>query len=296
MGAQPPPGLSDEKAARILSALREGHTLKQFSMSGNCPRFIAYCEAHADYGREAIALLAENIKLSNARKGARLRNLTHCKHGHPFAGKNLYISPDGKERRCWTCMKQNGNFGRRMSEDQARKVVEALNEGKTIANVTASGPSYILSHRALLLFRQKHPKFERLVLRLSTANAKVHHAEAAARRTQVLRAPAIDAHGADIFMLIRSAVPANPPAQIRDDVIGAMALEIVEGKLRPTDIRRCVREYVAVQYRQFSKFGRVSLDARLFEDGNATLLDRLSTEAGTGYWDINMMASTGRRK
>ncbi len=95
-------------------------------------------------------------------------------------------------------------------------------------------------------------------------------------------APAIDAHGADIFMLIRSAVPANLPAQIRDDVIGAMALEIVEGKLRPTDIRRRVREYVAVQYRQFSKFGRVSLDARLFEDGNATLLDCLSTEAGTG--------------
>jgi len=184
-----------------------------------------------------------------------------------------------------------------MSEQQARRVVEALNEGKTIANITKSGsPSYILNHRALLLFRQKHPKFERLVLRLSTANAKVHHAEAAARRAQVLRAPAIDAHGADIFMLIRSAVPANLPAQIRDDVIGAMALEIVEGKLRPTDIRRRVREYVAVQYRQFSKFGRVSLDARLFEDGNATLLDCLSTEAGTGYWDINMMASTGRQK
>ena len=97
-------------------------------------------------------------------------------------------------------------------------------------------------------------------------------------------------------MLIRSAVPANLPAQILDDVIGAMALEIVEGKLRPTDIRRRVREYVAAQYRQFGKFGPLSLDARLFEDGNATLLDRLSTEAGTGYWDINMMASTGRRK
>jgi hypothetical protein len=60
--------------------------------------------------------------------------------------------------------------------------------------------------------------------------------------------------------------------------------------------RRRVREYVTAQYRQFSKFGPVSLDARLFEDGNSTLLDRLSTEARTGYWDINMMASTGRRK
>jgi hypothetical protein len=97
-------------------------------------------------------------------------------------------------------------------------------------------------------------------------------------------------------MLIRSAVPAYLPAQIRDDVIGAMALEIVEGKLRPTDIRRRVREYITAQYRQFSKFGHVSLDARLYDDGNATLLDRLSTDASTGYWDVNMMASTGRRK
>jgi hypothetical protein len=97
-------------------------------------------------------------------------------------------------------------------------------------------------------------------------------------------------------MLIRSAVPTTLPAQIRDDVIGAMALEIVEGRLRPADIRRRVREYVTAQYRQFSKFGPMSLDARLSEDSNATLLDRLSTDVGTGYWDINMMASAGRRK
>jgi hypothetical protein len=184
-----------------------------------------------------------------------------------------------------------------MSGQQARRVIEALHEGKTISNITKSSSStYILNHRALLLFRQKHPKFERLVVRLSTANAKIHHAEASARRAQILRAPSIAEHGADIFALIRSAVPDYLPAQIRDDVIGVMALEIVEGKLRPADIRRRTREYVAAQFRQFSKFGRASLDARLFEDGNATLLDRLSTDVDTGYWDFNMMASTGRRK
>jgi hypothetical protein len=42
-------------------------------------------------------------------------------------------------------------------------------------------------------------------------------------------------------MLIRSAVPAYLPVQIRDHIIGAMALEIVEGKLRPADIRRRLR-------------------------------------------------------
>jgi len=294
MGAQTSPGLSDEKAARMMAGLRDGRTLRTLYVSH--AQFKTYCAAHPEHAQEALPLIEANAKSARLRKGAHLGSRTHCKYGHPFSGENLFISPEGW-RRCQICIAKSHGENRTMSEQQARRVVEALNEGKTIANITNGGsPSYILNHRALLLFRQKHPKFERLVLRLSTANAKVHHAEAAARRAQVLRAPAIDAHGADIFMLIRSAVPANLPAQIRDDVIGAMALEIVEGKLRPTDIRRRVREYVAVQYRQFSKFGRVSLDARLFEDGNATLLDCLSTEAGTGYWDINMMASTGRQK
>jgi hypothetical protein len=119
-----------------------------------------------------------------------------------------------------------------MSEDQARRVVEALKGGKTIAEITKSGTSYILNNRALLLFRQKHPTFDRFVIRQSTANAKVHLAEARARRAQVHRAPSIADRGVDIFLLIRSAVPTTLPAQIRDDVIGAMALEVVEGKLR----------------------------------------------------------------
>jgi hypothetical protein len=50
-----------------------------------------------------------------------------------------------------------------------------------------------------------------------------------------------------------------------------------------------VNEYIKAQFRQFSKFTSVSLDAQLFDDGNATLLDRLSTDADTGYWDPNMM-------
>jgi hypothetical protein len=64
-----------------------------------------------------------------------------------------------------------------------------------------------------------------------------------------------------------------------------------------TDVRRRVGEYITAQYRQFSsKFGPRSLDAPLSADGPATLMDVLSTDAETGYWDPNMMASTGRRK
>jgi hypothetical protein len=174
-------------------------------------------------------------------------------------------------------------------------VVDALNEGRTLSQITKTGPSYILNATALILFRKKHPRFDRLIMQHSKANAIVHHAEAHARRAQAFRAPSTAQYGVDIFLLIRSAVPTTLPVQVRDDVIGAMALAVVEGKLRPSDIRRCVREYVTLQFRQFSKWGPASLDARLSEDGHATLLDRLSTDVGTGYWDLNMMASTGRR-
>jgi hypothetical protein len=73
-------------------------------------------------------------------------------------------------------------------------------------------------------------------------------------------------------------------------------MDIVEGKLRSTDIRKRVRDYMSGQFRQFSKYGALSLNTRLFEDSNAKLLDILSTDASTGYWDLNMTASTGRRK
>jgi hypothetical protein len=289
-----PKGLSDEKAARMMAALREGRTLWSFSVMA--PRLEAYFAANPGYAQEARPLIEANAKAARRRKGSLRSTLTHCKYGHPFSGDNLYLAPGRKERKCLACLKRRGERERRMSEQQARRVVEALNEGKTISSITKTGQSYILNHRALFLFRQKHPTFDRFVIRRSAANAKVRHAEATAHRFQILRAPSITAQGDDIFALIRSAVPATLPRQIRDDVIGKMALEIVEGKLRPADIGRRVREYVTAQFREFSNFGRVSLDARLYDNGNATLLDRLSTEAGTGYWDVNMMASAGHRK
>jgi hypothetical protein len=254
-------------------------TLRTFGV--RAPRLEAYFKAHPEYAREALPLIEKNKAAALLRKGARLRDRTHCRYGHPLSGENLFVAPEGW-RRCRICIDKSHAENRRMSEQQAREVVEALHEGKTIADITGGGrPTYIVNNRALLIFRRKHPKFERVVVRLSTANAKVHHAEASARRAQIFRAPAIAEHGADIFSLIRSAVPETLPPQIRDDVIGAMALEVVEGKLKTADICKRVREFITAQYRQFSRFGPRSLDARLFEDGTMTLGDTITC----GFWD-----------
>ncbi len=72
---------------------------------------------------------------------------------------------------------------------------------------------------------------------------------------------------------------------------------MLEGRLKRSEIAARAREFIRAEYKSnHNAWGPRSLDAWLFDDGNATLLNRLSTEAGTGYWDINMMASTGRRK
>ena len=251
-------GMSAVMAEACLARLRAGSSVRKLTLglrTGHAlvtwARFKEHCELHPEWAAEAWRISKANTK---AARGARFRAITHCKYGHPLSGDNLYlyVSQGRNERKCLTCNKRLAETGRRMSEDQARRVVDALNDGKTIAQITKTGPTYILASQALLLFRRKHPRFDRLVVRLSTANAKVHLAEAGARRAHVRRA-SIAEQGEDIFLLIRTAVPVSLPVQIRDEVIGAMALAVYEGKLRPSDIGRRVREYITMQFRQFSK-------------------------------------------
>jgi hypothetical protein len=81
-------GLSEDKAARMMTALREGQTLRQFAMAKTNKRFIAYCEAHPAYAQEAIPLIEANADAARHRKG-HLKNRTHCKLGHPISGDNV---------------------------------------------------------------------------------------------------------------------------------------------------------------------------------------------------------------
>jgi hypothetical protein len=60
MGATPPPGLSDEKAARMIAALREGRTLRLFGVKAR--RLDAYFKNHPEYAQEALPLIEANAK------------------------------------------------------------------------------------------------------------------------------------------------------------------------------------------------------------------------------------------
>jgi hypothetical protein len=135
-----PPGMSPEMAEECMARLRAGSTvrklttgLRQFGPGlVTCERFKKHCELHPEWAAEAWRISKANTK---AARSARFRALTHCKYGHPLSGDNLYsyVSHGRHERKCLTCNKRLAEFGRRMSEEQARRVVEALNGGKTIA-------------------------------------------------------------------------------------------------------------------------------------------------------------------
>jgi hypothetical protein len=63
-----PKGLSDEKAVRMMAALREGRTLRTFGV--RAPRLEAYFKAHPEYAREARPLIEASTQAARLRRGA----------------------------------------------------------------------------------------------------------------------------------------------------------------------------------------------------------------------------------
>ena len=56
---------------------------------------------------EAVTSRENNVvRADRSRVGDNMRAKTHCPHGHPYSGANLYVSPSGK-RMCRTCQRAN---------------------------------------------------------------------------------------------------------------------------------------------------------------------------------------------
>jgi len=135
-----PAGISDVVAEECMARLRAGSSVRKLTSGlrlGHAlvtrARFKKHCELHPEWGAEAWRISKANTK---AARGARFRAMTHCKHGHPLSGDNLYLySNQGRtDRKCLTCNKRLAEAGRRVSEQQARQVVNALNEKDAQAN------------------------------------------------------------------------------------------------------------------------------------------------------------------
>ena len=101
----------------------------------------------------------------------------------------------------------------------------------------------------------------------------------------------------EILAEIEAAVSRYLAPDHRADVIQNMCVAITERRLRRADIPAAASSFVNAEFRlHHDGYKFTSLDAPIFSDSATTLLERLTTEADSGYWDLNFMASSGRRK
>jgi hypothetical protein len=280
MVAQVPPGLSEGKAARMMAALRGGQTLRTFGV--RAPRLEAYFKNHPGYTREARPLIEANAKAARLRKGAHLRDRPHCKHGHSLEGARVYTKDGYRFRFCLECRKVDDAKGGILKPEVGAKIKAALKSPMaTINSITHAGPRRLVSHVALQAYRRADPEIDVLVRGIiSTAHIRSQKLRWQRFRNEAKREETND------YYKIRSMLPANFPD--KDDVVSDIFEALTNGSLQRAQVRARVKHYVTAHNRMFPTnyatfAGRklVSLDARLFDEGAATLGETISR----GLWD-----------
>jgi hypothetical protein len=273
-----PKGLSDEKAARMVVALREGRTLRTFGV--RTPRLDAYFKAHPEYAQEATPLIEANAKAAQQRKGVN-RNLTHCKYGHSLADAYVSRQQGGYVKRdCRTCWAIRQKRPGVMRPEVAKQVEALLRKGMPISTFTKAGTkTYLVQHKTFTRFRLENPHVDQLFM----TNVKV--ANSRGQRLRRLRNEGIREQNNDYYK-IREMIPESNPH--RGDIVARIFEDMLSGKLDRENVRTRVKEYV-VEYNRmfptnFAKFGDsklVSLDEVLFDDGTMTRGDTVTW----GLWD-----------
>lgn len=94
-------GFMGMNASRFVAALKEGRPLnglKEYACH-SCDNPVCCNPAHISVGSPTPNQLesVERGRHSHATK-------THCRHGHPYAGENLFVRKNGM-RECRTCMR-----------------------------------------------------------------------------------------------------------------------------------------------------------------------------------------------
>jgi hypothetical protein len=278
-----PKGLSDEKAARMMAALRDGQTLRKFGVKP--PRLEAYFTSHPEYAQEARPLIEANTKAANLRKGAINGSKTHCIHGHSLADARVYYQNGWIKRDCRTCWKIRGQLGGIIKPEALAKVTAALQNGASVGQVTSGKPIgggpvnrslKIVDAAAFYRYRRENPEFEQFVASKIAGNncrgQRIRHARARERISRVIA----EADAAD-YRAILAMVPANFPDQNKLDVANSVAEEFFGHKISRSQVRERVAFHAAAYNRtypsKYAKFGNrplLSLDEVLFDDGATT--------------------------
>jgi len=283
MGTAVKTGLSDERAARLMVALRGGATPHMFGVNNKSLEI--YLAARPDYAQKARPLIEANVQAARRRKGARLRNKTHCVNSHSLAEHGrVAMYKRFATRQCRACELMRARRGDKMKPDVLIAVTAALKRGLTIGAIPHSGPKRLVKHNTFARYRRENAEFDRFVVDLTKDNYRrgilLRNQRAMNEVKRKERKEAND------YYKIRAMLPANFPS--RDDVVSNIFEAMLDGSLKREDVRARVQSFITAHNRMFpakyAKFGNsplVSLDEVLFDDGTATRGDMISC----GLWD-----------
>jgi hypothetical protein len=256
-----PKGLTDEKATRMLNGFHEGRTLRPYFVKVR--RFMAYCDTHPEYAREALPLLEANRNAANRRKGARWHSRTHCKAGlHLMTPENTQPD-DGYGKRCRACRKLTEERAQVMPAKVVDAVTRAIASGKSLNEICHGKPTgggggairglCLTKYKTLMRYRQENPEFARFVADAIAGNnsrgQQIRHARERARK-QIARRR----EEANDYQKIRAMLPASFPD--KDDVVSRIFESLLHGSLRRDDVRSRVKFYLAVDHDHRGHQGR----------------------------------------
>jgi hypothetical protein len=297
-----PQRMTPIQASQFMAALRAGRTLRRICGGGkfgpaiaSLTKFHKHCRLYRDWGAEALQLAEANRKASEKLKGsgASRANETHCRNGHPYSiyGGFRDSHNDGRMfRYCIECrLIKARNPVKPLSPETIEQMKTLLRAGKAVRTFT-SGAGYLGKFELVKRLRQSDPEFNNLVLLGSERRKLLRQPSGVIAipkpqiiRTTNLRAPTLTsslAGRADVvFSAVNEAVSLRLPRHIRDDVMGQLFLDVEEGRVALSDVKRFARKYTSDIYEE--EKWRISLDAPAFRDGTGgSKLDRLSEADG----------------
>jgi hypothetical protein len=269
-------GLTDEKASRMMEALRRGETLRQFSVKRTVLE--AYFDANQRYAAEARPLIEGNLKAIYLRRCSCRSDKTHCINGHSFAVHGRITTfKTWAHRQCRACELMRNKRGGTVKADVIEKVRARLAAKASLSSFTTGGKSgYLVKFSTLARYRRENPDFDRLVVDIT----KDSNRRAQQRRRYKIKTDAVREQNNDYFK-VRAMVPATNPH--RDDIVNRIFEDLLSGFLKREDVSSRIKVYITEMNRlyptKYAKFGDsplLSLDEMLFDDGTATRGDNVS--------------------
>lgn len=225
----------------------------------------------------------------------------HCPQGHAYTPENTRLTKIGG-RRCILCAREHerqrrarlsglpkspprkfGGAVGNLTEDQIRRIAERLRSGETITQITRVDP--VCCGATLQAFRNKHARLWKPLDKIAAANRYQRQVFLIGRNRRPASTIYREDNGLSAFAAITAAT-ASLPDFLREDVRSLMFLAHAEGRLKPGDAAKRVREFVRAQNREFSAFvpvigGRMqSLDQPVYDDGPTRLIDTVTQ----GLW------------